>query len=383
MQEKDVKNNRLKLLNNPHMKSMAHEQFAKMAQKKESQISETIILSKLNLTTHFAKIGFSCRITELLTEYLVKAVTKMSFKEYYKFLVEGLLSNLYKVQKQICFSVFSGCKERLHLSELFGFFDDLAWRVLLNDLLAMHEMLSSKLKNKESKMNDKRVKTRAEIQKELFKRLEYLKKLQQKREHSYLVFEPQLNENSPSEENLLNNGTSDDLNLIIAEKDAYLTFEEFCEIKFENYVPNLLFFVAFLICGEDLLDYYSEQIGIPIFRFLKLQNGGKYEFSFERLSTNRLESTIKRQNKVLITKLQHAKPNANIQTMKIAMDLFQKIKSSTIQKESGLELENEWNNTGISKEQFLKSDVTFFFIIFRLSYLANTFHNLQKDYLQF
>eukprot|EP00826_Nyctotherus_ovalis_P010599 TRINITY_DN12788_c0_g1_i4.p2 TRINITY_DN12788_c0_g1~~TRINITY_DN12788_c0_g1_i4.p2 ORF type:complete len:151 (+),score=30.11 TRINITY_DN12788_c0_g1_i4:625-1077(+) len=124
---------------------MMYEQFALLGQIKESQITGSVIITKANLMTYFYSLGYRNSILlDNIAEYVIKKTGKLSYKGYHRFLSDGLFSNSLEVRKQICYSIYANCKERLHLTELFTYFDDPLWQIILTDLLALNKKLSAK-----------------------------------------------------------------------------------------------------------------------------------------------------------------------------------------------------------------------------------------------
>eukprot|EP01022_Parablepharisma_sp_SALTPOND_P017328 TRINITY_DN27439_c0_g1_i1.p2 TRINITY_DN27439_c0_g1~~TRINITY_DN27439_c0_g1_i1.p2 ORF type:complete len:624 (+),score=41.77 TRINITY_DN27439_c0_g1_i1:8773-10644(+) len=372
-EEKKLRKTLYKFVNNPEAKQMAREHFAMLAQVKEWQITESITLSKTDFTDYFSSMGFHSTLTENIAEYIVKAVPKLSFKGYYKFLAEGLISTCPYVQKQICYSVYSNCKERLYLSEVYSYFDDTLWRFILDDLLLIYE----KLNKSETGELQSRVRSRSEIQRELFAKLNFQSKNQRKRqqENSFLLID------SPTSESVIqfreNVASEEEVKAIIGQKDPYLTFEEFSKISFTEKAPTLLFFMMHLLCGEDLADYYAETVRIKAFRYTLINRNGKKDHLVERKATNHIENSIRRENKELVKKVQKAKPTASQGVINFSIKLFQNLRITEHRT-------FDPHSSGILKESFVENSVPFIQIQeYRTQFLGRRQKDLQNNYLTY
>ena len=91
-EENRMKKQRYKFINNADAKVMALEQFGVLSQKKEWQITESVVLTKQTLSTYFVSLGYQSRITDNIIEYVLKAAPKLTFKAYFKLLAEGIIS---------------------------------------------------------------------------------------------------------------------------------------------------------------------------------------------------------------------------------------------------------------------------------------------------
>ena len=344
-----------KLVNNLEAKQMAREQFAALAHIKENQIAESIILTKANIMDYMIeclKHPASSKIIENIADYVIKAIPKASFKEYFKFLAEGLISTSPFIQRQICYSVYASCKEKLYLSEIYKYYDDPLWRIILDDLLLIYERLQKKAG--ESFAN--KVRTRADLQRELLAKLNVkCKNHGKKREHSFLFVESSLTDTLDPFYDEAKEATHDEeVKAILGQKDPFLTFEEFNEITFtEENAPMLLFFIMHILCGEDLADYFAELAGINAFRYRQVQRNGFIEYLVERKRADHFENSIKRQNKEFVKKAQKSKPNARDDIIKFSIELFQGLRIGAVQEPDMI--------NGILREQFINNSAVSIF----------------------
>lgn len=215
---------------------------------------------------------------------------------------------------------------------------------MLEDILQVYARLSQKLMRCEAEPGIvPRVRTRSEIQHDLLLRLSA--KGKRKSDVTFLLVDTPL-----QGEIFRGNVTNDEeVRALVGKKDVYLTFQEFAEIDFENGVPDLLFFLVHVVCGEDLANYYAEFTKMKAFKYSRSERMGTVEFLVERQDTNHIESTIKRQNKELIKKLQKAKPNAGTPTVRQAIRLFQQLKT-----DPGC---SQFESVGIHKDTFVSNSV--------------------------
>lgn len=102
---------RYRLAADPEARTMVREQFGILSQTKEWKITESVMMTKQNLTTYVASLGFVSKLTENMVEYIVKAVPKLTFKRFFKFLVEGMISACPYVSPGIM-CAFCRCRSR-------------------------------------------------------------------------------------------------------------------------------------------------------------------------------------------------------------------------------------------------------------------------------
>jgi len=364
-EENRLKSKYQKFANNPEVKQMILEQFASISQMKEWQITESVILTKQQIMDFLLKIECSSqKLAENIAEYVVRVIpTKLSFKGFHKFLTEGVISTNPYVQKQIAYSIYTNCKEKLYLSEVYKYYDDPLWKFILSDLLLIYKKLQDKVNaaNRDngafnSMFGIGRVRTRSEIQRELLAKISSRVKGSKKRStNPFLMIESPIGETLNQFREMLAIN-EEEAKAVTGQKDPYLTFEEFNEIEFsERGVPILIFYVIYALCGEDISDYYAESISIKSFKYLKLKrNDGGIEYLLERRETNHSENWIKRQNKELIKKAQKYKPQAKENLVKGAIKLFQDIKNGV---NLDKDIEISLSLSGIIKENFIQNSV--------------------------
>lgn len=237
------------------------------------------------------------------------------------------------MQKQICFSVYSGCRKRLYLSQVFSYFDDPAWRIVLEDIQLMYQAMKYKQRLGGPRAEAIRNKTRSEIQHELLLKLGVRPKEEPRNKPGFL---------------LADSVSDEELHAIIGTRELFLTFEEFSEIKFENGVPDLLFFLIHVVCGEDLADYYAEITKMNGFRYPRMER--TREFLVERQRTNAPENAVRRQDKELTKKLLRRKPNADTVIVQATVRIFQTMRAESKSLCVGA--------GGIQKEQFVGNSVS-------------------------
>lgn len=291
---------------NPEVHQMAREYFAILAQMNEWQLNEFTTLERENFAKYFASIGCQdSMLIENAIEYVVRAVPKLSFSCYYRFLVEGLMSGIESFQKQISYTIYSNFKERLYLIDVYNYFEDPLWNPIMSDLLLIHEKLKAKgrievhnpLESYESKANIRRrtIKRRQNISFLLLKR--------------------------PS----FNFDTQDEEPTIMESKNTWIGYRDFAEINFPDTVPGLVFLLMRLLCGQELASYYTEQAGM---------RGFHYAFSsreklVDRTPVDPAQSRVRREAQQLETKIKRVKSVVNQGIVRAAIRIFQSIKQES------------------------------------------------------
>jgi hypothetical protein len=233
-------------------------------------------------------------LIENVIDYVIRAVPKVSLNCYCKFLIEGLLSGIESFQKQICYSIYSSFKEKLHLVDVYNYFEDPLWKSIISDILAMYERLKDK-KTDTIEASD----TKFPIKR---------KQMKQRQKSSFLLLK------KPSfafDEDVMGN------------RNTWISYKEFSELKFPERIPMLAFLLMRLLCGQELANYYTEQEGIKGFQYTLVS---KDKCLINRVPINLTESYIRREAQQLETKIKRVKPTAKQNVIRIAIKLFQAIK---------------------------------------------------------
>jgi hypothetical protein len=319
------KQHRESFIDDAKLKQMAFEQFAILGQVKETQINDLVIVSRLNLVDHFLSLGFQRSIIiESIADYIIRAIQKLNFKGYYKLVTEGLLANT--KQKQICYSIYSGFKEKLYLSKVYSFFDDSLWKIVINDLLA----INAKIVEEQSNLKEFKVQR------------------QSIRGNSFLIIDSLCIDNAKFEVEL---EEEQEVKTLIKRRDTYITFEEFSTIKFTENMPELLYFMIYLICGEELLNYYTELTGIKSFQYSLISKGKEVEYVVSRKVIDQHESNLRRENKQIAKIIRKIKPTAKQHIINVVIRFFHafKLDNSSIQNFAFI----------VSREQFISMSVSY------------------------
>jgi len=302
--KKDNKESLNVIIKNTKLKQMALEQFAILGQVKESQINDFVVLSRLDLMNHFLSLGFQRSIIiENIAEYMVRVMQRLNFKGYYKLLTEGLLSNIQQVQKQICYSIYSSFKDKFYLSKVYSFFDDPLWKIVINDLL----VINTKITEKQTELKQFKAHDNAR---------------QYTRRNSFLIIDLHCIKNKFE----IEVEEEQEVKRLIEKKDTYLTFDEFNAIEFSEGVPQLLYFVTYLIYGEELLNYYTELIGIKSFQYSITSKGKEVEYIVNRKVIDHYESNLKRENKQITKIIRKFKPIAKQYMIDVVIKFFHAFK---------------------------------------------------------
>jgi len=274
---------------------MVREHFAILVQMNEWELNESTILERGNFVAYFSSIG--CKdsmLIESVIDYVIRAVPKLSLNCYCRFLIEGLLSGVESFQKQICFSIYSNFKERLYLVDVYNYFEDPLWKPIISDILVMYEELKDK-KTDIAETFDTKYPIRR-------------KQIKHRQRNSFLLLKKS---SFTFEEDIMRN------------KNTWISYKEFSELKFPERVPMLTFLLIRLLCGQELTNYYAEQEGIKGFHYT-LSSKGKY--LVDRIPVNLKESYIRREAQHLEAKIKRIKPTTKQNIVKIAIKLFQAIK---------------------------------------------------------
>lgn len=322
---------------NTKMREMAHEQFAVLAEMKESQINDFTVLTKANLTSHFHSLGFhKSLILDNVADYLVKVIPKLNFKGYYRFLNEGLLSNCLKVQKEICYSIYANFKEKLYLTEIYAYFDDPLWKIIINDLL----IVNAKLSEKQGTLKTREATALRKFGNSFSK--------QCARSNSFLIIdscgiEKKFQVELPEEQ---------EVKMLIESKDTFISFTEFSAISFPETVPELLYFIIHLLCGEDLMNYYTEVIGVKSYQYGSAQKSGRVEYFVSRRVIDHHENNLQMENKQIAKIVRKLKPAVKQRVINAVIRLYRAFKLDS----AGRNAAPDFSVT-ISKERFITTTV--------------------------
>lgn len=297
-----------KFLDNPQADEMIREQFAKLTNSNESDINPLISLTKQNLAAHFYSFGHSkSLLLESVADYLIGVAPKVTFSSFHKFLVEGLLSSSVEVQRQICFSIYSRFSHKLSLSQIYDYIEDPICQIVIEDLLAMHKALtepSSQLKSHHTQP------------------FKYTTFMEERKSYPFLFIEE--TQSDPSEYS----ADEKEVRSIMNKKDACMTFKEFLTVSFQDDVPALLLLMIQLVCGRDLLDYYTEVINVKQFRYTLIKRNERSEYFVDRRAPRVMEEAIRRESKHLVKKIRSVKPGASRAVIEASIRLFQALRNA-------------------------------------------------------
>ena len=300
------------LFSNIRIKQMMYEQFSLLGQIKESQINRSVVLKKENLMTYFYSIGYKNSILlDNIAEYPIKKTNKFSYKEYTRFLSDGLFSGSLEVKKQICYSIYSNYKERLYLTELYNYFDDSLWQIVLTDLLAINEKMEEEVERAKIIRKQDMIEPTSEV-------------TRGNRKNSFLLVDPDMSKNQKHVLMSRKEGKG-----LMDKKDTWIRFEDFLSVKFVDEVPALLYFMIHLFCGEDLMNYYAEITGIRGFQYSQIKNKGKSNYVLYRKDLDKNENNSKREGKQLIRIIKRIKPSAKDKLITASIKLFQGLKANS------------------------------------------------------
>jgi len=295
-----------KFLNNPQADEMIKEQFAKLTNLNEHQISPFTNLTRQQLINHFYSFGHSkSQILETVADYLINIIPKLAYSNFHKFLTEGLLSTSIEVQRQICFSIYSGFRSKLFISNVYDYIEDPICQIILEDLLVLYEASIKSFNN--------------DIQPSRHKSL--LKVLEERKNYQYLFVE--------APESLESFTDDKEARTVINKNDTYITFTQFLKLSFPDNIPTLLLLIIQLVCGKDLADFYSEVINIRQFKYTLIKRNNRSEYFIDRKASSATEGKIKRENKQLVRKIKSKKPSASRVVIDVSIKLFQALRGST------------------------------------------------------
>lgn len=280
--------------NDIETKNMAMEQFGRFLKSKEIQIDDLHILKREHILDYFRSSGYNNSIlVENIVEYLYNNEYKITFQEYYQFIKEKLTSINKRRQMKICYSIYSMFAEKLYLYNIYEYFDDPLWKYIINDITLIHELI--KMKN--TAIDN------------------------QKKDYSSLSIR------IPDFKKMGKINVTQEAGLTTEKNNQYLTFDEFTKINFPDKVPGLLYFIIYLMCGEDLLDYYTEKNGIKGYKFIQIKSKGKSDFLIERVTITFIDMSMKRQRKLFNREAKRIEPTMDQKFIDLSIDLFQTMKT--------------------------------------------------------
>jgi len=343
-----MKKPQYKFANNIAARELIHEQFAVLAQVKEIHINKSTTLTKENILNHFYSFGYQRSIIiNNIAEYVVKAIPQLSFKDFYKFLIEGLLSGYIEVQKQICYSIYSNFNSKLHLLHVYEWFDDSLCQIVIEDLIVIYEALKNKSPQCKYEESPRLRKSSIVSNTSFFNKSPRVTNSlvnKRKQKHTFLIVDP-------LEEDYITQCKEG----IMEQKNVYISFEEFNRIEFANRVPRLFFFMIHLICGKGITEYYSEVLNIRTFQYSYSNNNGRNIYIVNRQPTDHIKGELIRENKILSRKAIKVCPAANKVVIDASVRLFQTLRQSSNSKDSNLKAKKI-----ITKEHFIYNSVSSF-----------------------
>ena len=211
-----------------------------------------------------------------------------------------------QVKGQIAFSIYSNFKEKLHLADLYSYFDDPLWQIIISDLLIINEKMS----NKSSKIKDVSLSNVSLV------RNKYTKKA------SFLITNADIKQKKYKPEEL----EPQDLKSFIKRKNVFMILDEFLKIQFPGNTPTLLNFMVYLLCGKDLVKYDTELMGIKTIKFNVIRRNVRVEYSMVHWELNHNENNAKIEHKQLTKMIKIIKPTANQNLINVGIKLYQALK---------------------------------------------------------
>ena len=319
-----------KTLNNPELKELILEQYALLTQIKESEIKKTTVITKENLLNYFYSRGYSGSIIiESIAEYIVRAIPKLTLKNFHKFLVEGLLSEYINTQKQICFSIYSNFSDKLYLSQVYSYFDDPLCQVIIEDLIVMHDIL--KREDREMKFS---------IPSKGLPRIDKSEERYRTQQYPFLIIETTESDLDAQVSSL----NETEVSYLLEKKNTWMEYKAFSEL---DMTPALFLFMAHLVCGKNIMDYHSEVNNTKIIRYIYLKNKNRDEHFIDKKNADPIKNSLQRERKALSKRIMKSNPNARAEIIDVAIRVFQRLRGQNNSKEF------------ITEEQFTSNSVLY------------------------